>query len=118
MLDLPMVSPLNVYEGSFDYLQFWRGFATFAYQLRYDGIVLTLTLPLVVGLYLLSRRGLIQADSIMIIIMGMLLAVPLLPALTIMTIQPYRFVPLVVFFAIGVGILFSKRLTNWPPNVP
>jgi len=118
LVDLPMVSQLNVYEGSFDYLQFWRGFATFAYQLRYDGVVLTLTLPLVVGLYLLSRRGLIQADSIMIIIMGMLLAVPLLPALTIMTIQPYRFVPLVVFFAIGVGILFSKRLTNWPPNVP
>ena len=118
LVDSPIVSPLNYYEGSFDYLKFWRGFTSFAYQLRYDGVVLTLTLPLVVGLYLLSRRGLIQADSIMIIIMGMLLAAPLLPALTTITIQPYRFVPLVVFFAIGVGILFSKRLTNWPPNVP
>jgi len=117
-VDLPITSPLKYYDGGFDYLKFWRGFTSFAFQLRYDGVVLTLLVPLVVGLYLLSRRGLIQADSIMLIIMGMLLAAPLLPALTNMTIQPYRFIPLVVFFAIGVGLLFSNRLTNWSQNSP
>jgi len=117
-VDLPIPSPIKYYDGSFDYLKFWRGFTSFAFQLRYDGLVLTFLVPLVVGLYLVSRRGLIQADSIMFIIMGMLLAAPLLPALTNLTIQPYRFVPLVVFFAIGVGLLFSKRLTNWPQNSP
>ena len=117
-VDLPIASPLTYFGGDFDYLQFWRGFTSFAYQLRYDGVVLTLLVPLVVGLYLLSRRGLIQADSIMLIIMGMLLAAPLLAALTNLTIQPYRFVPLVVFFAIGVGLLFSNRLTNWSQNSP
>ena len=117
-VDLPIVSPLKYAHGDFDYLRFWRGLTSFAYQLRYDGVVLTLLVPLVVGLYLLSRRGLIQADSIMLIIMGMLLAAPLLPALTNLTIQPYRFIPLVVFFAIGVGLLFSKRLTNWSQYNP
>jgi len=97
-VDLSIVSPLIYYDGDFDYLKFWRGFTSFAFQLRYDGVVLTLLVPLVVGLYLLSRRGLIQADSIMLVIMGMLLAAPLLPAITNLTIQPYRFVPLVVFF--------------------
>ena len=117
-VDLPIVSPLSFYNGDFDYVRFWRGFTSFAYQLRYDGVLLTLLVPLVVGLYLLSRRGIIQADSIMLIIMGMLLAAPLLAALTNITIQPYRFVPLVVFFAIGVGLLFSKRSTNWSQNNP
>ncbi len=117
-VDLPIVSPLNYIQGDFDYLEFWRGFTSFAYQLRYDGAVLTLLVPLVVGLYLLSRRGLIQADSIMLIIMGVLLSAPLLAAITNITIQPYRFVPLVVFFAIGVGLLFSKRSTNWSQNNP
>lgn len=117
-VDLPIVSSINYAEGDFDYLKFWRGFTSFAFQLRYDGVVLTLLVPLVVGLYLLSRRGLIQADSIMVIIMGMLLAAPFLPALTNLTIQPYRFVPLVVFFAIGVGLLFSKRSTDWSQNSP
>jgi len=117
-VDLPIVSPLKYTSGNFDDIRFWRGLASFAFQLRYDGVVLTLLVPLVVGLYLLSRRGIIQADSIMFIIMGMLLAAPLLAALTNITIQPYRFVPLVVFFAIGAGLLFSKRSTKWSQNNP
>ncbi len=116
--DLPLPIPQIYYERGLDDLSFWRGFTSFAYQLRYDGLVLTLVLPLVVGLYLVSRRGVRQADSIMIMIMGMLLAAPLLVSLTPSTIQPYRFVPLVVFFAIGVGTLFSKRLIERPQDPP
>ncbi len=116
--DLPIDSPLRYYGGGFADLAFWRGFTAFSYQLRYDGLVLTLVLPLVVGLYLISRRGIMQADSIMIMIMGMLLAAPLLSSLTTSTIQPYRFVPLLVFFAIGVGTLFSKRLIEKPQDPP
>jgi len=116
--DLPIDSPLRYYGGGFADLAFWRGFTAFSYQLRYDGLILTLVLPLVVGLYLVSRRGIMQADSIMIMIMGMLLAAPLLSSLTTSTIQPYRFVPLLVFFAIGVGTLFSKRLIEKPQDPP
>jgi len=39
----------------------------------------------------------------------MLLIAPLLTGFTDQTSQPYRFVPFVVFFAIGVGVLLSKR---------
>jgi len=118
LTDLPIDSPLRYYGGGFADLAFWRGFTAFSYQLRYDGLILTLVLPLVVGLYLVSRRGIMQADSIMIMIMGMLLAAPLLSSLTTSTIQPYRFVPLLVFFAIGVGTLFSKRLIEKPQDPP
>ena len=106
--DVPVASPIKYYSGNFDYNLFWRGFTSFAFQLRFDGLVLTLLTPLIVGLYLTSRRGIVQADSIMIMIMGMLLVAPLLPALTTITVLSYRFIPIVVFFAIGVGTLLSK----------
>jgi len=42
-------------------------------------------------------------------IAGMLVMVPLISGLTEITNQPYRFVPLIFFFAVGVGTLLSKR---------
>jgi len=42
-------------------------------------------------------------------IAGMLVIVPLISGFTEITNQPYRLVPLVFFFAIGVGTLLSKR---------
>ncbi len=45
----------------------------------------------------------------MFLIGGILFISPLLTGFTELTNQPYRFVPLVVFFAIGVGILLSKN---------
>jgi len=39
----------------------------------------------------------------------MLLISPILTGFTEFTNQPYRWVPLVVFFAVGIGILLSKR---------
>ena len=116
--DSPITSPLRYYQGDFDYLSFLRGFSIFSTQLRFDGLVLTLLLPLVVGLYLVSRRGIIQADSILIMILGMLLIVPLLTSLTSITPEPYRYIPLLVFFAIGIGTLFSKRLINRSQDLP
>jgi len=37
------------------------------------------------------------------------LTAPLLTGFTEQTNQPYRFVPLIVFFAMGVGVLLSRR---------
>ena len=45
----------------------------------------------------------------MVLIGGMLLIAPFLTGFSDQTNQPYRFVPLVTFFAIGVGVLLSKR---------
>ena len=38
-----------------------------------------------------------------------LISNPLLLAMTDITSQPYRFIPLVVFFAIGVGMLLTNQ---------
>ena len=89
--------------------EFWLGITSFSYQLRFDGLLLLFILPLIVGLFIASRNGITHADSIMLLIVGILFTAPLLTGFTELTNQPYRFVPLVVFFAIGVGVLLSKR---------
>ncbi len=96
-------------EEEFDAKDFWMGFTSFSYQLRFDGLVMLFMIPLMVGLFLVSRSGINHGESIMVFISGMLLIAPILTGFTNQTNQPYRFVPLVVFFAIGVGVLLSKR---------
>jgi len=94
----------------FDWSEFWNGFTTWAFQLRFETLFLLFILPLVVGLFLKSRDGFLQADSIIILISGVILAMPLLAAITYFNLHPYRYVPLVVFFAIGVGTLFANKV--------
>jgi hypothetical protein len=96
-------------EEEFNSKEFWMGFTSFSYQLRFDGMVMLFMIPLIVGLFLVSRSGVKHGESIMVLISGMLLIAPILTGFTNQTNQPYRFVPLVVFFAIGVGVLLSKR---------
>jgi len=88
--------------------QFWLGLSSFANQIRHDGLVVLFVLPLVFGLFMVSKRSR-YANSIMLMIAGMLVLTPLISGFTEITNQPYRFVPLVFFFAIGVGTLLSKR---------
>ena len=96
-------------QEEFDSDEFWLGFSSFSYQLRFDGLVLLFILPLIVGLFIASRKGIVHAESMMVMLGGMLLIAPILTGLTDQTNQPYRFVPLVVFFAISIGLLLSKR---------
>jgi len=96
----------------FDSYDFWSGFTSLAFQLRFDALVLIFLLPVTVGLFIASRKGIRHADSVMILIMGVLLSPPLLSGLLDVTIQPYRFVALVIFFAMGVGTILSKKITN------
>lgn len=100
-------SGVNVEE--FSSKEFQQGLTSFAYQLRGDGLVILFMIPLVVGLFIVSTKGIKHGESIMVFISGMLLIAPIVTGFTIQTNQPYRFVPLVVFFAIGVGVLLSKR---------
>jgi len=87
---------------------FIQGFTSFAHSLRFDYLIILFLLPLTVGLFLASKKGIIQAESILILIAGILFSAPLLTGFTELTNQPYRFIPLVVFFSIGVGIILSK----------
>jgi len=96
-------------EEEFIAKEFWMGFTSFSYQLRSDGLVLLFMIPLMVGLFLVSKSGIKHGESMMVLISGMLLIAPILTGFTNQTNQPYRWVPLIVFFAIGVGVLLSKR---------
>jgi len=93
----------------FDENDFWKGFTALAMQMRFDYVILIFLLPLTVMLFFASRKGTLHADSIMIFILTILLTAPFLIGFTAQTNQPYRFVSLSVFFAVGVGVLLSKR---------
>lgn len=94
---------------SFDAFQFWQGFGAMAMQMRFDYVVVIFLLPLTVMLFFASRRGVMHADSIMFFMLVILMTAPLLTGFTEQTNQPYRFVSLAVFFAIGTGMLLSNK---------
>ncbi len=96
----------------YSYHDFWAGFSAIYNSLRFDGVVLFFLLPVTVGLFIATRKGIRHADSIMFLILGMLLMPPLLDALSFSINVPYRFIPLIVFFAIGTGLLLSKKVTK------
>ena len=98
---------IAVQQESFISDEFWIGFSSFATQLRFDGLVILFLVPLTVGLLLASTKNK-HAESMMVMLGGMLLIAPFLTGISDQTNQPYRFVPLVTFFAVGVGILLSK----------
>ena len=103
-------------ETNFTYLpeNFIEGFEQFSYQLRFDPIILIFLLPLTVVLFLKSLKGFHQANSIQVLISGFLLIPPLLITFTEQTNEPYRLIPLVVFFAIGVSALLGKIKQDEP----
>ena len=93
--------------------KFMLGFQVIMSQLRFDLFFIMMLLPLTVGLMFLSKNKLKHADSILILIFGTLIASPILVTFTYhYEILPYRFIPLLVFFSIGIGMFFSKKLVN------
>jgi len=93
----------------FNERKLFSGLTAFSIQFRFDGIILMFLLPLTVGLFIASRHGIKQADSIMVLLMGPLLFAAIMPGFSEYTNNPYRFMPMVVFFALGVGTLLSRR---------
>jgi len=90
--------------------EFFLALNTLGYTLRYDAFIILSILPITVGLFFVSRRGILQADSILVLILTSLLAGPFISMLTeFYFVLPYRFLPLIVFVAIGIGIFFSKK---------
>jgi hypothetical protein len=95
-------------KSAIDWNGFWNGFVSFSYQMRYDGLVVLFLIPIVTGLYFISKKNQ-YANSVSIMISSVLLTGPLLLALTDITTQPYRFIPLVVFCAIGIGMILANQ---------
>ena len=105
----------TVYPDVIDinYSKFMLGFQAMSAQLSFDLFFIMALLPVTVGLMFLSKNKLKHADSILILIFGTIIASPILVAFTYhYEILPYRFIPLLVFFSIGVGMFFSKKLVH------
>ena len=95
---------------SVDVSEFWIGLSTLASNLRFDVVLLLFLLPVSVGLFLKARNGCKNSVSLIILISGTILVTPVLEMITdYYFVYPYRYVPLVVFFAIGLSTLFSKK---------
>ena len=90
--------------------EFFLALNTLGYTLRYDVFIILSLLPVTIGLFFTSRRGFLQADSILVLILISLLAGPFISMLTgFYFVLPYRFLPLIVFVAIGIGVFLSKK---------
>jgi len=94
-----------------NYDSFITGFKDFSKIFINDLIVLLFLIPLIVGLFLVSRRGLKEANTIMLFIFVVLLSASFIPGFfPSLNNHAYRFVPLIVFFSIGIGVLFSNKI--------
>ena len=97
----------------YDFDAFLDGFTGWGNTMQLDPLIVLCILPLTVGLFVKSLNGLKQADSILIILAGSILAGPLISLITdFYFILPYRFIPFVVFAAIGIGLMFSKKTNS------
>ena len=95
---------------SIDALDFWIGFTTLASNMRFDVLLLLFLLPVSVGLFLKARNGSKNSILLIVLISGTILITPILEMITdYYFVYPYRYVPLVVFFSIGLSTLFSKK---------
>jgi len=105
--------PVFGQQLDFQNVDFWNAFTAFAFGMRFDVLVVIFLLPLTFLLFLLSRKGVKNADSVLVLMVGTLFfTAPLLAVFSGYTVQPYRFLPTVVFFAVGIGVLFAKRINQ------
>ena len=93
-----------------DFNRFMNSLSDFASQMRFDHFMLIMILPVTIGLFFVARTGLIPAESLLFFISVLLLAGPLVALLTdFYVILPYRFIPLIAFFAISIGVVIFKN---------
>ena len=103
------------YGGSYtlEPSEFFLAFNAMGLALRYDLVVVLSLLPLTLGLFFKFRKeNAKKADTIFVLILTALLAGPILAMLTAfqpVPILPHRFLPLIVFVAVGIGVLLSKK---------
>ena len=90
--------------------EFVTGFTTLAFNLRFDVLLLLLLLPVSMGLFLKARKGCRNSISLMALMCGSILVTPVLEMITnFYFVYPYRYVPLIIFFAVSASSLLSKK---------
>jgi len=102
----------SVYDSiiRFDITQLVLALTKTSYQLRFDGLFLAAILPLTIGLIIKARNGYHIAAPILFLITGTIFSGAIIEMLSDhFVILPYRFIPTIVFFAVGIGILFNQN---------
>ena len=102
----------SVYDSiiRFDLAQLLVGLSKTSYQIRFDLLFLVSVLPLTFALIIKAKNGFHIAASILFLITGSIFAGAIVEMLSEhFVILPYRFVPTIVFFAVGVGVLFNHK---------
>jgi len=93
-----------------DFNAFLDGFTGWGNNMQLDPLAILCIIPLTIGLFIKSLKGIKQADSLLILILGTILAGPLISYVTdFYFILPYRFIPFIVAMAIGIGVFLSKE---------
>lgn len=95
-------------ELNFDLKKLISSMNEFGNTLRFDSLILLLFIPTIIILF--RKKGQI-AKSVDLIFVGIIISIlsqPIMYSLVDMTLQPYRFIPLIVFSAISIGIIFSN----------
>ncbi len=100
----------------FDFKEIIGGFAQFENAFSSSPFVLMFLLPLIVGLFIVSLRGIPYSNSMMILLLGMLVVNIFLVGITVFIDHTYRHIPTIVFFAISAGFIFSNRAKRTEPN--
>lgn len=109
---LLVISPQSALQNEnfiFHPPKFFSGFTTIPYQLRYDLFIMMALLPVNFLLYKKSQQGHKHADSIQLLISGIFLTGSIMVGILNYQLNPYRLQPMIIFFAIGVGLLFSNK---------
>ena len=78
-------------------------------SLQFDGLLIIIFIPVIVLLYIQSKHDKSRKIYILFGILVTMTSQAILYGGIDMTIQPYRFIPLVVFISIGFGLIFSKE---------
>ena len=105
----------SVYDNilRFDLQQLFTALSKTSYQIRFDLFLLALILPLTITLIIKARNGFHIATSILFLITGSIFSGAIVEMLSNhFVILPYRFVPTIVFFAVGIGVLFSNKMDH------
>jgi hypothetical protein len=97
----------------FEISELLTALAKTSYQLRFDYLFLSSFLPLTLALIIKAKNHVHNAASILFLISGSIFAGAIVEILSYhFVILPYRFVPTLVFFAVGIGILFNSKNSN------
>ena len=84
----------------------------FGNTLRYDSLIVILFVPSIIILF--RKTGKI-VKSINLIFVGIIISImsqPIMYSLIDLSLQPYRYTPLIVFSAISIGMIFSNSKTS------